>query len=92
MSGQILGLGFVVGTATLALWAVQRWPWHPASLRAVLVHVALAITALQLAFAAVHDDSSAWWRFAGLLMLVGPALVYTWLCGLWAALFLRAAR
>lgn len=82
----------MAGTAALALWAVVRWPWDPPSLGAVLVHAALAIGALQLAFFLVPQDSPAWWRFFGLLVLVGPALVYTWLAGAWAALFLRNAR
>jgi hypothetical protein len=92
MSGHIGGVAFVTATAALALWVVVRWPWHPASLKAVVAHAAVALSALELSFVIVHGDSPAWWRFAGLLLVVSPALVYTWLAGAWVALFAKASR
>jgi hypothetical protein len=90
MTGAIGGVGFVVATAALALWLVVRWPWRPPSLGGVILHTILALALLQLAFVMVQSDSPPWWRFAGLLVIVGPALVYTWLAGAWAALFAKA--
>ena len=92
MSVQAAGLAFVVATAALALWVAARWPWHPSSLKAVIAHAVVALAGLQLVFLAVSNDAPAWWRFAGLLALVVPALVYTWLSGAWAVLFFKAAR
>lgn len=90
MNEAIGGVGFVVATAALAAWLVVRWAWRPPNLAAVVLHAILALALLQLAFVMVHSDSPSWWRFAGLLGIVGPALVYTWLAGAWAALFAKA--
>lgn len=91
MGPQIGGVLFVALTAALAVWIVVRRPWCPRSIGAVVGHAILALVALQLAFLLVHAGSPAWWRFAGLLVVVAPALVYTWLSAAWAALFFRAA-
>jgi Na+-translocating ferredoxin:NAD+ oxidoreductase RnfA subunit len=82
-------VGFVVATAALALWVVARWPWHPPSIGGVVMHACLALAVLQLSFVMVQSDSPPWWRFVGLLIVVGPALVYTWLAGAWAALLAK---
>jgi hypothetical protein len=83
---------FVACTAALAAWTVVRRPWWPASLTAVICHATLALVALQLSFVLVGAGSPAWWRFAGLLLVVTPALVYVWLSAAWTALFARSRR
>ncbi|HEU0304100.1 MAG TPA: hypothetical protein VFR32_05925 [Gaiellaceae bacterium] len=92
MSAQLGGVLFVVSTGALALWLVVRRPWRPSSMTKVVIHAICALLALQVAFLLVRAGSPAWWRFAGLLLVVTPALVYTWLSGAWAALFVRDAR
>ena len=90
MTGEIEGVGFAVATAALAAWLVVRWSWRPPSLANVVLHAFAALAALRLSFLVVQSDSPPWWRFAGLLVIVGPAFVYTWLAGAWAALFAKA--
>jgi hypothetical protein len=92
MSGQLGGVLFVAATGALALWWVVRRPFCPASLMRVIAHAALALGLLQLSALLVHADSPAWWRFAGLLVLMTPALVYLWLTAAWTALYVRGAR
>jgi len=92
MSGPMGGLLFVAATAALGLWVVVRRPWCPPTLGAVFFHAVLSLAALQVAFFLVGGNSPAWWRFAGLLGLVTPALVYIWLSAAWAALFWKSAR
>ena len=92
MSGQLAGVLFVASTGALAVWLVVRRPWRPSSMGAVILHPIVALVVLQLAFVLVGAGSPPWWRFAGLLVLVAPSLVYTWLSGAWWVLFVRDAR
>jgi hypothetical protein len=92
MSGQTGGVLFVAATAALALWVVVRRPWCPPTLGAVFFHAFVSLAALQVAFFLVGGGSPAWWRFAGVLVLVAPALVYIWLAAAWAAIFWKSAR
>lgn len=92
MGAQLGGVLFVAATGALALWLVVRRPWRPSSMMRVVLHATCALVALQVAFLLVSTGSPPWWRFVGLLVVVGPALVYTWLSGAWAALFVRDAR
>jgi hypothetical protein len=92
MSGQLGGVLFVAATGALALWWIVRRPSCPATLMRVIGHAVLALGTLQLSALLVRADSPAWWRFSGLLAVMTPALVYTWLSAAWMALFVRAAR
>jgi hypothetical protein len=92
MTGLIGASLFVAGTGALALWLVARRPWCPSSLKGVVGHAVLALLVLQVSSLLVRPESPTWWRFAGLLIVVAPALLYTWLSAAWTALFVKAAR
>jgi hypothetical protein len=92
MAGPIGAVLFVVGTGALASWLVAHRPWCPSSLKGVVGHALLALVALQASGFLVRPESPNWWRFTGLLTVVAPALLYTWLSAAWTALFVKAAR
>ena len=92
MAGLIGAVVFVAGTGALALWVVERRPWCPATLKGVIGHAFVALVALQVSSSLVRPESPSWWRFTGLLLVIGPALFYTWLSAAWTALFVKSAR
>jgi hypothetical protein len=92
MTGLIGAVLFVAGTGALACWLVARRPWCPSSLKGVIAHALLALVALQASSLLVRPESPNWWRFTGLLTVIAPALLYTWLSAAWTALFVKAAR
>jgi hypothetical protein len=92
MTGLIGASVFVATTGLLAAWIVVRYPWCPGTLRGVVGHAVLALLALQASSMLVRPESSVYWRFTGLLVVIAPALVYMWLSAAWTALFVRGAR
>jgi hypothetical protein len=92
MTGPIGAIIFAAGTGALALWVVVRRPWCPSGLKGVVGHAVLALLVLEASSLLVRPESPTWWRFTGLLIVIAPALVYTWLSAAWTALFVRAAR
>lgn len=92
MTGVLGATVFVAGAGALAAWIVARRPWRPGSLLGVVGHAVLALLAVQASSLLVRPESPTWWRFAGLLTVITPALVYLWLSAAWTALFYRSAR
>jgi hypothetical protein len=79
-------LVLTVGAALLALWIDVRLPkLAPASLKRVILHVAVALVGLHL----IPGIAATVTLYLALFAVVLPALVYTFLTALW---FIRIAQ
>ena len=87
MSNQVFVLALVTGAALLSLWLELRLPGlAPASLRAIVVHGALAFVGLRL----VPGGEGGWGgAYVTIFAIALPALVYVFLVAIW---FMRHAQ
>jgi len=87
MTNEIFVPAFVTSAALLALWLDLRLPMlAPASLRAIILHGALAFIALQLIPGEHVLPGGVYLLIFGIVM---PALVYVFLVAIW---FIRHAQ
>lgn len=99
MTTPALLAAMTVGGAALALWAYLRLgTLAPEGIRSSMFHVAVSLAAVYLLAPLlmqpiIGDGESPGRIFTALFAVFLPALVYTFLSGLWAfAVFARALR
>lgn len=81
MSNGVFVLGLAAGAGMLALWIHVRFPSiAPERMGKTLLHAAIAFALLQLL---PGFGGSPMTLFAGVFLLVLPALVYALLCSIW---------
>ena len=86
-SVPVLLAALALGSAALALWIDIRFPrLSPESFRAAVTHVVAALLVAQLAMVpagALLNPANPGRAFGGVFLVVLPALIYTFLAGLW---------
>ena len=81
MSNGIFVLGLAAGAGLLAVWIHARFPGlAPERLGKTVLHTGIAFVLLKL-IPSVGDTVPA--MFAGIFLVVLPALVYALLCSIW---------
>lgn len=81
MSNELFVLALASGAGLLAVWAHARFPGlAPERMGKALLHAGIAFVLLELS-PGLGDTSAA--MFAGVFLLILPALVYALLCSIW---------